>query len=367
MFGCGLDTCSETISNAGEVLLPTSPVLGASSGRAGPFVDMDRPHATPSGSISPTHLASNANESGPVRITINWSLSGGRLLSTSLTPDTDISTLRGAVLLQTEFSACRAFDLLLGSRVLPCVSSLAAAGLKDGDILGVVQRNFAACDVVVKGFSEKGLGCLSITCEQTGANLILWAARAGCSHSARDNPMCSQYYCEPAWASDDGDDVYVHYHKVVFNSRHGDTSTKRMLMKRRIRLRSDLVVAHEADDGMWVDFFNDGPGPPARPRNIFSGMRLEVLEATADWLHARADVEGDGWVQSKDVQGLGHYTLAWDGEEILVEEGHSIENRREPPRAIVPRIGYPDGVQENLPLHRVYAEWIESIDTSRFA
>merc|ERR1712008_286747 len=110
--------------------------------------------------------------------------------------------------------------------------------------------------------------------------------------------MSCEFYNEPAWAADDGDDVCVFYQKTVGRFSVDESATTRLKAKRKLRMRSDVATAQKANGGMWVRFVFDKDSPCGANANTFSGMRLEVLDASdPEWLHVRCHSEGDGWVQ----------------------------------------------------------------------
>jgi len=262
---------------------------------------------------------------GLLSISILSAVTGEKLCTVRVDASDNVSGLRREVMLASASPGAFAFDLLFGEQVLNSITQLAAAGLKDHDTCVLVRRDINASDLVVAGYSERALGCISVTCKHTGAQLLLRGMRSGYEKTN----VSLEYYTEPAWAEDTDDGVFVHYNKVRGEFRNGESITKLMKARRRVRLRSDMVIAEQADGLMWVDFKNDKDAPDSQIRNLFSGMRLQVLDSDEETLFVRTDREGDGWVRRIDVKGLGGYCLDWATQEVVMEE-EQVDQRAAP-------------------------------------
>lgn len=269
-------------------------------------------------------LGSHALETaGILNIFIVSAVTGEEICKINIAASENVAALRREVQLVAAVPGAYAFDLLFGEQLLSGATQLVAAGLTNNVTCSLVRRDINASDLSVEGYSERALGCIAVTWSHTGAQLHLRGMRSGYEKTN----VSLEYYTEPTWAEDTDDGVFIHYSKVKGEFRNGESLTKHLKAKRQIRLRSDMVIAEQADGSMWVDLKSDTDG---RIRNIFSGMRLQVLSSDEEMLHVRTDQQGDGWVRRQDVTGLGKYCLDWAGYEVVTTE-EQVDQRAAPP------------------------------------
>jgi len=250
----------------------------------------------------------------------------GELLCTVRRPCYDsIASLRRAVASASP-QVC-AFDLLHNNQILADSSSLQDAGLACGSVVKLMRRNLRASDLTVSSYGEGGLGCLVVTYQPSGAELRMRGAR--CGDDKYNGIMSCEVYREPAWLEDEEDGVLLYYQKTIGQFSAHESLTTHVKARRLLGLRSDVVTARDSEGGMWVTFKSEKTAPYKFGSDVFSGMRLNILDASdKDWLFARSPSKrGDGWVKKKDVAGLGECTLEWAGPESVLEQ--SVAEQRE--------------------------------------
>eukprot|EP00747_Dinoflagellata_sp_TGD_P192603 gnl/TRDRNA2_/TRDRNA2_57686_c0_seq1.p1 gnl/TRDRNA2_/TRDRNA2_57686_c0~~gnl/TRDRNA2_/TRDRNA2_57686_c0_seq1.p1 ORF type:complete len:372 (-),score=29.57 gnl/TRDRNA2_/TRDRNA2_57686_c0_seq1:434-1549(-) len=252
-----------------------------------------------------------------------------------------------------------AFDLLLGDQILSPSYTLLEAGLYDGAVVRLLRRKLKAADVTVAQYSENCLGSLCFVYIPSGAELRLRGARAGADRcgETRLSMFCELYV--DGWLADEADEVFAYYSKTINESTYEGSVTTRVTAKRPLRIRSDTATAKQAEGSMWVTLHahktaSDEPRVTAkRPlrirsdtatakqaegsmwvtlhahktasdepdQDIFSGMRLEILDASSkEWLHVKTPSHGSGWVRRRDVVGVGEWSLDWAGPETVIDE-----------------------------------------------
>eukprot|EP00927_Polykrikos_kofoidii_P084245 TRINITY_DN8829_c0_g1_i1.p2 TRINITY_DN8829_c0_g1~~TRINITY_DN8829_c0_g1_i1.p2 ORF type:complete len:290 (+),score=25.30 TRINITY_DN8829_c0_g1_i1:43-912(+) len=259
-----------------------------------------------------------------VKVTVRLGLDGEHICTVQRSPaDTVGSLLRAVTAAAPQLSA---FDLLLDRRVLRVNGTLLDEGIADDAEVTLIRRKLRASDISVNGFSDEGVGGLCIVYHPSGAQLRLRGQRAG-SDKCSEILSC-EMYAGPTSVEDIDYDVYVYYQKTVGKFSSSDSLTSYVRVRRRLRMRTDMAVARHADGGMWVSFKSDRDAEPEFGATVFSGMRLDILDAShPEWVHARCH-KGEGWVRRQDTSGIGEVSIDWAGpEEILTSSVADQENK----------------------------------------
>eukprot|EP00928_Gymnodinium_smaydae_P040659 TRINITY_DN27556_c0_g4_i1.p1 TRINITY_DN27556_c0_g4~~TRINITY_DN27556_c0_g4_i1.p1 ORF type:complete len:384 (-),score=64.73 TRINITY_DN27556_c0_g4_i1:155-1306(-) len=315
------DACATADARRASVDNPCSPAAvsatatGAGAGAASALLESSR-------------LPSANAEERQIEIVVLSAIDGEHICTVWHSSSAPVSSLRRAV---AETSRqVHPFDLLLpvGACILRDDLALDEAGLVDGVSVHLMRRSLRAADLSGLGYTEHGLGCLKIVYLLSGAELLLRGARAGSDkyHSS----MCCEVFREPPiWAEDRGGAVLAHYCKTVMSYSAAESRTTYVRARRAVRLRMDLATLRASGGGMWVRLLPRKTSASSEGRDLFSGMRVEVLDdSEPDLLRVRCAAAGaraeeeaeDGWVRRLDVAGLGDCALAWDGPEEILEE-----------------------------------------------
>lgn len=113
---------------------------------------------------------------------------------------------------------------------------------------------------------------------------------------------------------------------ACFQRWESSIRTNRVLAKRELSLRTDLCIAADPNGGSFVKLsrqgdlllnaISDGPG-----KDIFSGMRLQVLDMTdSDWVLVDDFNGAQGWLRREHLIGLGVPMLSWAAPEVVLDD-----------------------------------------------
>jgi len=121
--------------------------------------------------------------------------------------------------------------------------------------------------------------------------------------------------------SHEKDGVFVYFQRLALRGSNALSRTNLVKAKRKIALRTDMGIAKDPAGGNFVRLIEHRDLPSGPGKDIFSGMRLQVLDTSDAELVLVDDLNGNqGWLPREHLEGLGAAMLNWAGPEIVLDD-----------------------------------------------